>query len=1513
MTVGITWDNFIINNNDSRGVQSKFEDLCRQLFVNLFLSVNKSISFLHGNPNNPGLEAEPVFDEKNKRWIGFQAKFFENAVSYSQIYHSAEKIVEFYSGKVDVVYLFCNKSITSNAKGLVNTISFLKSSKIDLKLITDDAILDLIRSKYTYLSSYYFGNHSLDLDWFRKHSGYMFDDLGERYNSDFNVDTPVYDELSLFVRDQQAANYLNSKKQLLLKKASEFYWKYGVDSEYLNSLKSITFSIPDVNEDNLCESEIWKESLLESLNPHLNILLKKRSELYKDLEKLHLILESSDSISKEECKKTQNKSSDIEREIHDIDIITDLPSVISISDKEKQLLHKDVLFVIGKGGSGKSQLLAWKTKSLLDESRAALFLVAGDYFSNLPIQEQIMSNLGLDFSFFELVDILETIGEKENRVVPIFIDAANETWNCSLWKTGLPAIIDKIRHSPLVRLVVSFRPEYESVILSDGLKKERQCGDIVTTVHNGFEKNSIQAIREFLNHYNIPFTPVEFFGSELTNPLFLTLYCRTYNGEEVSLPKLYERLIDNANKKVVTAPNLRAIGYSGVEEVVRPFFMQMAYYMVQSGHRSVTREELASFSFWKEFNIAIPPFVHQLEKEGLLHNYVNDEMEYYFFAYDQMNDYYCAKAILNAYNTREQVRDYLENRILEVENGTLNRYIDIDLFVNSCALYVEKYGEECIDIIDRITDENDKWQVFSRYVESFQWRDASFISKELFVSLIRKYHCAVDDLWKMLIGNSVKTQNPLNADFLHSFLMGYSLNKRDYLWTIYVNRLTWNEDDRVVQLIKMFDEGDTLCFSSEKQIELLLTLFGWILTSSDRWLRDVTSKAMIELLKDNFKLCLVLLDKFNNVDDPYVIQRLYGIVFGACCKRRNDKPNEFLILTEFVYKTIFAKKEVYPDILLRDYAREIIELFLHENPEYQGMIEREVITPPYKSKPIPHIKDYRFQDYNTYGVGISHIIHSMRFEGMGYYGDFGRYIFQSALFGFKVDKYKIFNYAVYYILNKLGYKNEYFNEHDNRLTGYDRGVTAKCERIGKKYQWIAMFNILARVSDYCPTRESGFGFRSDVENIYEGPWDLFIRDFDPTLNRFFMDNNDAPRFAILDSFIRKSQEDNKCLPYEDERTWRNWVSTKSFFLNHVKDTFLLADNRGRQWVCLSNYYTTGQREKVETWIMSYALFVSQEQEKKLKETIENGDSILANGVTNNVQTYHVFNREFPWAASCREVKDNERVELWIRTGETEDYKENDCYKIDPEIIKLLVEMLNNNIFENSEISETTNSNKEDILESLIQPIQTQRKRVIEQSIGEVLHASVELTWSAQYDASKEEDSIRVGVPCSELIETMGLKQKEKDGYFFDNGGSLVAFDTSFTQGFQGVVIRKDILDYFISQKGYRLVWISQIEKDIHARGFGIDCYGEWEALYLYTGEEIKEIIRFRQIVGGPKETDSKNCVEDEFKQAQEIIDNHPILMKSPRDLMDSIAIERYLKDWDKVEQDIWRDYYNDEL
>lgn len=101
------------------------------------------------------------------------------------------------------------------------------------------------------------------------------------------------------------------------------------------------------------------------------------------------------------------------------------------------------------------------------------------------------------------------------------------------------------------------------------------------------------------------------------------------------------------------------------------------------------------------------------------------------------------------------------------------------------------------------------------------------------------------------------------------------------------------------------------------------------------------------------------------------------------------------------------------------------------------------------------------------------------------YGDFGRYTFQSALSSFiNVDEKNIYYYALKYIFTELNYSSEYFGEYDQNCLDFDRTHSKKTERIGKKYQWIAMYNILARLSDYSLVK-SWFGDTKPGKNIKE--------------------------------------------------------------------------------------------------------------------------------------------------------------------------------------------------------------------------------------------------------------------------------------------------------------------------------------------------------------------------------------------------------------------------------------------
>lgn len=163
MSIQTTWERFAVFNMDGRGLRFKFEDLCRQLFTNEFLSPNRSVHYLRSNPNNAGLETDPIYDEKSKRWIGFQAKYYSGRPNYNDILDSAKKIVAMYKGKVNHVYLYCNKKITDTSTEYLRTVELLRENGITIEDVTDDIILDRVRM-YPYLQLYYFTEYDLSYE-----------------------------------------------------------------------------------------------------------------------------------------------------------------------------------------------------------------------------------------------------------------------------------------------------------------------------------------------------------------------------------------------------------------------------------------------------------------------------------------------------------------------------------------------------------------------------------------------------------------------------------------------------------------------------------------------------------------------------------------------------------------------------------------------------------------------------------------------------------------------------------------------------------------------------------------------------------------------------------------------------------------------------------------------------------------------------------------------------------------------------------------------------------------------------------------------------------------------------------------------------------------------------------------------------------------------------------------------------------------------------------------------------
>lgn len=1345
------WSRFEECNTDTT---TAFENMCRILFKKKFVDEN---TLLVSAPNNPGIEVEPVLEKNTGERISFQAKYF-STMNYNKIRESMLTTITYYDGKIDKVYLYCNKDISVTSQSYEEIKALLESHNISIVPITNQELLAQV-AEFPIVSSLFFQQHNLSEEWFDNNFNTVADTLGPRYNRDFNVETEAGKLLDIFLLTENGIASLNETKNNWID-SLQVYSEKCFDSSILLAIKSK-----------------WEDIVDYSLNTNIDTWRESISSVQEFI--IPLIVKALDEINKSDVSKTDEKIRNQK--------INNLYSLKSFAEQnlfefEGQLITNQVLCLCGEAGSGKTQLMAHTVNSLLRNKSAAVLCTGGSYLESRKIEEQIMSYLGLDYSFEDFVCVLEGLDVLNNSYSYIFIDAINESTNIEVWKNGLVSITNAISRFKHIKFVFSLRSGYENLILCDNIKTKIDNNEICQIIHRGFETNATDAIKQFFNYYNIPFQSSDFLRSELTNPLFLKLYCENKPEKNCDIFTLFDTLIKNSNAEICTYLN-----QPSDDNLVRSLLFELGEIMLKHG-RFFVRTDLYGLSFWDTYGLTSQKlkFVSLLEKNGIIIRSAYWGEEKYSLGYNLLEDYICAKIIINKFPDKDSLKMYVYDELLAIRDGAIQKYTNIEVFICVCSLYAEKYHEECIDIIDSVTEKID---IVEPYIKSFAVRKAEAINSAFFKDYIvrnQKYY-DFKVLMEVLIDNSIKANHPLNVEFLHDFFIKQTLPVRDIIWTTYINGC-WNEDNRIYQIVDFYWSGESLDIS-EEQTKLLLILFTWLLTSSNRMLRDGVSKAMIEILKQDFSLCKPLLEEFESINDPYVIQRLYGIVFGACMKRRNKEENLFHDLAHYTYKTIFLQDKVYPDILLRDYAKLIIERYCYEYPDNSKDIDIYLITPPYHSDRIPIIEkceDYDKADWN----GIRAIATSMSPDIKGhYYGDFGRYVFQSAIMEFgNIDMENIYRYAMHYICNDLGYKDEYFARYDRQLNGGSRHDEKKVERIGKKYQWIAMYNILARLSDEYPITDTW----ENKSHEYCGAWEPFVRDFDPTVNMRIVPQ------PIPVCFVSKNEDTTlNFIPVSsDIQEIDSWLNKTPPLYEKYKEYFIGVADDTSEWVALCLYDTItnsannerkyGQGDQ-HIWHMAHGYFIKKNELKSITKWL-NTKNYMGRRFPEATDYYQLFNREFTWSDSY----ENLSFSSWVSVD--------------------------------SSIGEETDANG---------------------TVWEVMPAYMEYTWEKGYDASQS-NTISFQIPCKEIIDYFSLEQGEYDGFFYDAKGVLVAFDGRLNQCSSGIVIRRDYLNQFLEGNDYALFWICLGEKQFFLGAPEKQRYSEWGGVFQYHKNRITGKITNRQ-------------------------------------------------------------------
>ncbi len=448
----LRWTDF---ENTSENYTTDFEDMCRIFFKYHYL--NDAEAIINQKTNNPGIETEPYLID-NKR-VGFQAKYFSNNISYSDIIDSANKIVKYCNGKIDKVILFSNKNIDENTKKYIDTKQLLTDNNIEIELCCNKNILDPINTieKYAPIKALFFNKITLPNDWFKNKLESSLIELGPRYLPNVHVDVPeTQKHFDILFKNDKVAVYLDEVIEKTLNELNYIYYL----KEIVCKIKAIIngFKIPNRQH---------YEEILQWFSQFENIQREIDSQKKAIETSITLAYEDKDNYKKENVDKLYTT-------LHQVNNLDGIINRFNFAEDEHfKYIKNKVLIVEGDGGMGKSHLLAHEAKlnGFLDKNRVVLLLGQKFVFKDTP-QVQIMKSLDLNVTFQDFLSACEAKGELDGNITFIMIDAINECFKYDVWKYYINDIIDKIEQLKFVRLVCSFRTTYKEYILSEKLQKK---------------------------------------------------------------------------------------------------------------------------------------------------------------------------------------------------------------------------------------------------------------------------------------------------------------------------------------------------------------------------------------------------------------------------------------------------------------------------------------------------------------------------------------------------------------------------------------------------------------------------------------------------------------------------------------------------------------------------------------------------------------------------------------------------------------------------------------------------------------------------------------------------------------------------------------------------------------------------------------------------------------------------------------------------------------------------------
>lgn len=919
--------------------------------------------------------------------------------------------------------------------------------------------------------------------------------------------------------------------------------------------------------------------------------------------------------------------------------------------------------------------------------------------------------------------------------------------------------------------------------------------------HPGFAGRETEALSRFCAFYGIEFPSLPILSPEFHNPLFLHLVLRALRdaGETAWLRGLhgfkhaYELFVSNCNKRVA-----RRLSCDPDAEWVRRAIQALAGRMADHGRDWVAVEEAKQIidSVYPEratsldysrslFRALIDE--HVITKDRVWNPTNGGWIEAVRFTFQRFVDHAIAEQLLTLLGDHPGDEDF---RVAFAVDGIIDlRSLGPNVIEALAIQLPERFGKELVDNVDW-DDEYLQYLVRQAPLHSLVWRDPNAFppAERLRAYINEKLGGLTDEVFDVLLTVCARPEHPLNADTLHRNLVRLPMAERDALWTLYLHRNLGEPGSSIQRILDWgakadFNKVDRQC------VELFATAVCWFFTSSNRELRDRATKVLARIFYQRLDCAKAVLERFRDVNDLYVKERLYAAVYGACLWHDRRQRELLADLAQWFCDREFRHRAPLLHLLARDYARGVIEVAARADALPEGL-ELGKVQPPYRSPwPLEDAPSLPSWDQFEKAPGLSAIATSLSVQ----MGDFAHYIVRPLVGRFLLDAQKDQQVDVGHALRwihawilELGYKDDFFAKHDVHERGYFNRMDHRHERIGKKYQWIALNEYLARVSDNCLLQPE---WGSSDTTAYNGPWEIAMRDIDPSCWLEGEAEAHAPQHPWWVPFTEP-------LPKGDWKEYVEWVCRKDdlpSYSERLKQSLWVSDPNGQRWIlAYANYSWQVAREPGEEmkfnspwremWFHVRGGYLVAEPEAVLEWSRRQDFWGHWMPEWRGLGVDEAFLGEYPWHPSWKEARE--------RTGWQKPERRGRCRH-------------------------------------------------------QFLVPYVTYTWSCGYDYSKE-NKVRLVLPAPWLVGAGDLRFDRSFLVWRDETGRIVALDPAGVSSDQPRVLLLDAdwLAEFLNRRGLGFFWAVTGEKLCAIAGsIGPGASNRLSGGFLWTGSEIEGILR----------------------------------------------------------------------